>query len=396
MKNAEMAELFDVELDDANDGGSSDYDVTAEDEKDGTASFDQKLDAMQSLIESNDVPDRQAAETEDVEIDVDVEVETGESEVSSKDEGEAITKMVESVEDPSQGNNDIPFDPDPDPDDSPLEPEALEPDARGEEIGESAGSPDEPEEASPENDNPLGLSGDDLDGYKMVLEQYPQFTLYNGSPAYKDFYACKTRWLRDLLTKFRLLDLADLHEEVQKIELDHVLQHDAIHADLIKVKLGDVQMWRTRLTSLELEATGQLNLWKKATNLLRSKLWKDHDVKGAHRRDGVTQEHMSDIECYVSELEGFVEMCKHVDSLLKAATDTLSRQATCIQISKESTTPIYTKEEHKAEPPAEKDSSLDHMDSIEHGESIETGPTSRAPLDVNFGAGSEDDDLLDL
>ncbi len=178
----------------------------------------------------------------------------------------------------------------------------------------------------------LNLDGSDLKLFNIMKEKHPEFCLYDGSVAYQDFYRWKILALRNILSSFPILDLVDLSEEVRNIDVKHFVSGDFISPDLIMVKLGATYRERTRLNSLLITAIEQAPVWKRFLEMLKSKLWRDHEVKGAHNRDSMVLEHLYDIERYVRELEGFIESAKHTDNMLKAASDTLSRQLTCIQL----------------------------------------------------------------
>jgi len=190
------------------------------------------------------------------------------------------------------------------------------------------------ESASESSENPLELDGSDLKAYIEIKSRYPQFVLYDGSVAFREFYRHKVFILRQLLGQFPLLNVSEMIGELQSIKVNHFLGDNAENAtpDLIRVKLDDAYRQRARLSGLLSGAFEQFYVWDRLLDLLRSKLWKDHEVKGAHRRDGMVLEHMSDMENYVASLKGFIESAKHFDQMLRAAADNLSRQLTCIQL----------------------------------------------------------------
>ena len=125
-------------------------------------------------------------------------------------------------------------------------------------------------------------------------------------------------------------------------------------------------------------------------------------MKGAHYREGLTEDHMSDIEYYVGELKGLMEVCSHKDAILKAASDSLSRQLTCMQL-KEATGFSHVVEEkmdlqdmiaHQSlvEPTSQtKKVDLDGYDFISDGEKIEA-PNGRGSV-ATCSFGVPDDDL---
>lgn len=182
-------------------------------------------------------------------------------------------------------------------------------------------------------DNPLELSGIDLKAYQQIKEHYQQFTLYDGSFAYRDFYKSKVNALRHLLGQFKILDTQEMRAELATVQTNHFIGDDDCTPEVIREKLDSAYAQRVRLSSLLTSALEQFPAWSRFLDMIRSKLWKDHDVvRGSHRRDGMAMEHLSDMESYVSCLQGFIDAAKQYDSMLKAASESLSRQLTCIQL----------------------------------------------------------------
>lgn len=181
-------------------------------------------------------------------------------------------------------------------------------------------------------DNPLELEGVDLIAYRQIMEHWPQFNVYDGSLAFRDFYRWKVHYLRILLGRFPVLDLGDMCDELKGISTDHFVGEHAINPDLIRRKIDDAQRCRTRVGTLLINVFEQYYPWERFLDMLRAKLFKDHEIKGAHRRDATLLEHLSDMEQYVAEMKGFSDAAKHSDMMLRAASDSLSRQLTCLQI----------------------------------------------------------------
>jgi len=275
-----------------------------------------------------------------------------------------------------------------------VKPEIVEqPKAQPEEI-------ENPKAKKPDltaDSNPLGLLGVDLKAFHHIREKFPQFVLFDGSPAYRDFYRSKVVMLKGLLTRFPLLDISDLSEDLSEVRVDHFIgDRQVVTPDLIRVKLDDVQRARVRVSQLLTQALGQYFVWERTCEMLKSKLWKDHELKGAHRRDGLTLEHMSDMETYVSELNGFIESAKHIDNVLRAASDSLSRQLSCLHELKEPTGFTQTMEQklRQQQAPASSPSRFEGLDTIDEGSIIKEPDFKREAADFDFGVGS--DDLAEL
>lgn len=225
--------------------------------------------------------------------------------------------------------------------------------------------------------NPLGLDGQDLKAYHAIKEKYgDKFTLYDGSLAYRDFYKYKVHALRHLLGQFPLLNLSEMRTELAEVQTNHFIGDDVCTPDLIRVKLDSAQAHRTRLSSLLTTAFAQHPAWERFLDMSRSKLWKDHDVKGSHRRDGMVMEHLSDMESYVANLKGFIDSAKQYDAMLKSAAESLSRQLTCLQLNEYTGTNRVEGREtpQKIRPPISPSTDL-----LEDLDAVDTGTVISAP-----------------
>lgn len=241
----------------------------------------------------------------------------------------------------------------------------------------------------PANNNPLGLHGSDFEFYLECLDQYPQFTLYDGSVAFKEFYRHKVTMLKQILSRYPILDVKDMETEISSINLDHFIgDSTVVTADIIRYKLDESYKWRARLSSVTLKLIPQFYMWERWTDMLKSKLWKDHELKGAHRRDGLTMEHMSDIVDYAGALKGLAESCKHADMVLKAASDSLSRQLSCIQLNHALGTTLEGEEKLTKQRQRVVDD-LDDFDSIGTGEKI-SAPAPQGATTYSFGVEADD------
>ena len=216
--------------------------------------------------------------------------------------------------------------------------------------------------------NPLGLIGNDLQAYKRISEKYPQFTLTDGKQAFKEFYRWKLRVLKSLLTSFPVLDLKDMIKESSSINMKYQIEGDLPDPNFIGIKLAECQIARGRLTALIMSAQVQLPLWKKDYELLSSKLWKDHESRGSHKRDALVLEHMHDMHEYYNQLEGFISSSTILDSFLKSTHDSLSRQLACVSL--RDNPGNRGQEEVKIlvkETTSKSDNTLDNLDTLEHG-----------------------------
>jgi hypothetical protein len=237
--------------------------------------------------------------------------------------------------------------------------------------------------------NPLSLTGQDFRAYELISQKYPQFKL-SGEHVYNEFYCYKVRSLKYLLTRHGLLPIADMKKEIENIQLDKRLG-DLADPVVIGQRMDDSIAYRGRVASLLSKAQGQLPAWKKSFEWLNSKVQKDHDLKGAHKRDGLALEHNADMKDYYCELQGFVDSATTIDNFLKSQHDSYSRQLSCVDIRekvgvmqdtvaseiREATEPPSTPPPSPVVPEmthAPTDSELDGFDVLESGTLIEKVP----------------------
>lgn len=343
MKAQEMAKMFDLELPaivSASAAPSESSDYGSSKVGDNSTSFDQRVDDIKSVLEQetpttapNDDPPV-VGETVDA-------AEIGLENTDSESESEICEADLNIPGDVSSG-------------------------------GESAAS------------NPLGLKGQDLIAYEKIKKQYPEFVLYDGSKAFLDFYQWKTRMLKNALTRFPILPIGDLRRDLRTIELDHQVGSERVVPELIRQKLDNSYACRIRMVTLLLDAYEQFPAWKRILEMLKSKLFKDHAQKGAHNREALVLEHLSDVDFYTCELEGFITAAKHIDGMLQAAAESLSRQLSCIQLKE----PTGTSYHEKA--PADVGSGLDEFDSIGDGTFISKPESMGSVVEEDFGVVKSD------
>jgi hypothetical protein len=257
-----------------------------------------------------------------------------------------------------------------------------------------------PREAPSMNeDNPLGLNSVDLLAYQKITEKHPdKFVLYDGSQAFKEFYRFKVRALKSLLTSYPVLDFKDMDKEILSIKMKYQSSGDLPDPVAIGIKMSECQMARGRVTALLMRAQMQYTAWKKAFEWMNSKLWKDHEMKGAHKREGLSSDHMYDILNYYSDLQGFIDSATLLDNFLKATHDSLSRQLTCVIIRDKSGMAHEAVQEELdgvVQTSSQSDSALDGLDTIEPGTVI---PTARkgSLVQRDFAGADIEDDLQDI
>lgn len=365
---AEMAKLFDIDLDESLSESNSDesFEMKVNDSK--KPSFEMKVQDIKSIMTPEQETDiiKKAAENAKNKVAVAPQSysENDGEELNTEDVSEDITNDIEQFQAEIEKNikHQVPIE-------NKLEKEIER------QINEESEA------------NPLNLDDSDLEAYKKIKVKYPQFILYDGNKLFKDFYIYKVKVLKSALTKFPILPIHELNKEMEAIKVDHYIG-SSITPELVQSKIDQTYKCRVRLSELVIQAYQQFAYWERMKDLLNSKLWKDHDLKGTHRRDGLTLEHMFDIEDYYGMLKGYIESAQHIDALLKAASDSLSRQLTCLQI-KEQLTGFG-----KVDDPRRRDvrkSDHDSFDSISSGTVITAPKRSLEPISMNFGVDTKDE-----
>jgi len=417
MKADEMASLFDViEVEDDSPAESSDYNTTADD-KVSPRSFDARCEDVQGIMdeeefepvnehheiiaaalekaESKPTPKSKPTEIEPDSFDQMIQVDESQDESGGQYADEVARDMQEfEVEDDGETDGEE--------EEAPAKPSSpifvqkpkpkLEPEPDPFDVESDDVFQVKPKTAG---DNPLGLHGSDLKFYHECLQRYPQFTLYDGTVAFKEFYRHKVEMLKQVLSRYPILDIVDMEKEISSVNLDHFIGDDiVVTADIIRYRLDESYKWRARLSALMLKIIPQFYMWERWTDMLKSKLWKDHELKGAHRRDGLTMEHMSDIADYAGALKGLMESCKHADMVLKAASESLSRQLSCLQLNQTESHGTTQEGVEKIEMQRQQAfrkqvDDLDGFDSIGAGEKI-SAPTPQGVSTFNFGVEADD------
>lgn len=401
MNSKQMAELFDViDIEDDNpETDSSDYNAT---EKDESSSFENRCGDIKAIMEEEEtvtnvdneiitsaVKQAESSPPPKHLEDVDEEIP---GDASGSFYAEEVEKDMAEFEIEDEDGESLP-EPETEPEPEPVEVEQAKPTVNKQ--PKESKKEVKKTKSELEDDNPLSLFGSDLVAYHDIKKNLPQFTLFDGSVSFREFYRYKVELLKSVTSRFAVLDLNSIKDEISEIRTDHFVGDRAISPDLIRVKLDESYKARSRLSTIMIQILEQFAAWERWVEMLRSKLWKDHATKGAHNRDGLTIEHMADVEDYVSVMKGILDAAKQQDGMLKAAAESLSRQLSCLQL-KEATGFSQKMEEHTSlsAPSKKKTADLDSLDSIGLGESISAPDATGKPVEVSFGV--ECDDLAAL
>lgn len=240
------------------------------------------------------------------------------------------------------------------------------------------------------SDNPMLFEQEILDIYKTIISKYPHFKIQETDLSFQVFYIRKVQMLSHILSKFPLLNIEAMRQEVRGTDLNHYLGEGNIHPDLIALKLDNTYKCRTRIVSLLTEAHYQHHVWRKCSEMLSSKLWHDHESRGAHKRDSLVLDHMREISLYIEEMEGFIQSATAIDNLLKAAADSLSRQLSCMQVKQSSGLHGQHGYTHKNLNTAPENNTLDDLESLDVG-TVVPKPTSMGPVVETWGLKNTDD-----
>lgn len=426
-----MASLFDFNLE-ASFEETSDYNVKAKDDP-MAESFDEKVKTIQSIMEPEPEPEPKPETLKTEKADKPEKVKETENEpepvkvAAPKQSSDKL--LVDAIKESAELVTEMEI-PDPQPlkaekpkEQVIVEPEP-EPESENEELNDGEQSePDpqtieteEPKATVVQNENPLGLIGNELRFFKYMQEKHPAFILYNGNPAYRDFYYFKLQCLRSMLGQFPVLDIAARRAELTETNCNHYVGN-TISAESIRAKMDECYRSRIRVAQMLAEVYEQFYVWEKNVELLESKLWTDHESRGAHKRQALVLVHMQHEIEYVKSMEGFIEASRKISDLLGAAADSLSRQLTCVQqrepssadhgyrleqIHQQQQQQVRQDEQPKTvvkeqkQSPTNQDPKLDGLDGIAEGTVISPPERSREARVVDLGKFDPEDELMSL
>jgi len=238
--------------------------------------------------------------------------------------------------------------------------------------------------------------------YEKVKQGLPKYALWDGSQAYASFYRVKLEQTCTLYKKFGLPLIKEWRDELDNVQISNFVGETEATADLIRKKLDVVQQHRTRLATIRYQIVYRIPSWKRIIEMLRGKLFKDHESRGQHKRDGMCLEHMGELEEYLADMEGVEAACRYLDELLVGQSESLSRQFACININNPSgysyhdsqnSRPVQSSRSNSPRPTPERKNDLDEYDEIAEGE--EVGPPKEGrPLPRTEWSISSDDDPL--
>lgn len=247
----------------------------------------------------------------------------------------------------------------------------------------------------------INLSDDYEEICSSIKDIIPEFTITDGSVSFKSFYKSKVEQISMIYKKFKFIDCQKRAEEIEKFNMNHFVGN-AVSIDIIRSKLDQIQQHKCRLSEIRIKIHRTFPVWKRLIELLRGKLFKDHESRGQHKREGLCLEHMSDIEHYYSDLEGLHDAAKILDDLLSAGIESLSRQLTCIlEENKAGGASGFSYhmaeqkeqiEDHKNNT-IKKDTSLDKYDDINDGEKVKLPSEGRKLPKAQWSMSSPDDPL---
>jgi len=144
---------------------------------------------------------------------------------------------------------------------------------------------------------------------------------------FEKFYVAKIESLSDWLLIGGKIDFDKVNQELidSRIDLSNVNFADF---SMLFNLLKSVQVFKDRITLIEIQCNNQYFCWKRAIDLFQGILAQCHYEKPAAKQDGIVYEHMSDFISYYSRLESLHYNIQSVIKNLDQAFDTVSRQIT--------------------------------------------------------------------
>jgi hypothetical protein len=142
-----------------------------------------------------------------------------------------------------------------------------------------------------------------------------------------NFYNIKQDALATWLLPGGALNFSSITEELRQArpDLSKVVFGDM---ESMFIALRQIQKWKDRITSMQVDINQQYFPWKRAMELFRGTLARHRYEKPSERQEGVVMEHMGDMVMYFSKLESIHASISAVAENLDAAFECISRQIT--------------------------------------------------------------------
>lgn len=149
----------------------------------------------------------------------------------------------------------------------------------------------------------------------------------NSDPVFNRFYSYKKDSLRDWLLVGGHIDFDKINTKLIESRVDLSSVNFADFSTLFDI-LKQIQMYKDRITQIEITCNNQYFCWKRAIELFQGLLAQCYYEKPAAKQDGVVFEHMVDFVNYFTRLESLHHNIQSVIKNLDQAFDTVSRQIT--------------------------------------------------------------------
>lgn len=177
----------------------------------------------------------------------------------------------------------------------------------------------------------LDASGEKARDIKFIFsknkEKKEEWKLNCQDSIFEKFYIAKMESLSDWLLVGGRINFEKVNQELidSRIDLSNVNFADF---NMLFNLLKNVQIFKDRITLIEIQCNNQYFCWKRAIDLFQGILAQCHYEKPAAKQDGIVYEHMSDFISYYSRLESLHYNIQSVVKNLDQAFDTISRQIT--------------------------------------------------------------------
>ena len=178
----------------------------------------------------------------------------------------------------------------------------------------------------------------------LIINDKVQWLLIPPSEKYDSFYEKKTQAIQEIIGD-QEIPYSSWYKEIKNSKV--IIEDDVWDSHKIYSYMDIIQRYRDRITEIEVSCNEQYYYWERFLELMKGNLARVVYEKPVIRQEGVTYEHMRDLEVYWRRLKIIKESCEKVTINLDKAYASLSRKVTIILGSIDEVTRYGKREEYE-------------------------------------------------
>ena len=167
------------------------------------------------------------------------------------------------------------------------------------------------------------------DEFKIENQEGINWYFESPSNIYTSFYKDK----KELVQHFSIggmIPFERYYRDIQSCVVD--ISDTTFDKDKMQKQMNEIQQCRNRIKEIQLRVNRQYFIWKRFVDMLRGCLSRVEYLKPQIKQEGLTHQHMRDVELYFCKLDEVHNSSNKADSNLEAAFNTLSRRvAICME-----------------------------------------------------------------